>query len=650
MTKKEAIANTKGRGTYKCWTSRSILRVAFGDVDSKCSPLAFSTHASGYFLNSSTTYVQRLRDGLANFSVDAAWSNVATAVARVPVFIVMELSFDETAEDLQVGSELGPQTTLMMHVRRLFVYETETVLIHVSIPTAVLLDATAESISVALRDRVPMAFQHFRAGMLLVLNSDSAESCKRVARHFHRLAETVRPRYHLHSRCQQHLTNAALVYVTKQFQLLDGSFCSTVQLHKGAAMRDLRQGCHAFIKKHLRIAHVWDPTWDDTRRKKNKEFANLLLSKHCDSNSEMRYSKRERAVECLLSWLPLLWFTANPHDLLHYCPYGCCQSREEAVDKICNAFDSMLLGYRPRVPAVHRWTKLFQPWSWWLVAFYFFSIIPVVFMKMEPVADCNAVDTTVATLFGAGASSSAAYQARERARWRKATQWLGAPHTVSHLTLMVSLMQPILDVMHHIFDADRSNLNAIHYATLETSPPAKAIVRLFSLLQNNCDPFWTCWSVVSHWSQEASLLALTVSLQLVGHLYMRCVLPFMGWPWKLAKLVNPLETPDELEKLRREIGAVSHDCDQCLDSGFGAKILELVRARHGGLFDSVILRLLYESFSMCPVSNVPVETRFARQRNYGQTSRGRSVAHTTVASNHVLSELRRLHRQAVARR
>ena len=115
-----------------------------------------------------------------------------------------------------------------------------------------------------------------------------------------------------------------------------------------------------------------------------------------------------------------------------------------------SAFRSVLLGYRPNVPALNRWLGLYNPLVWWAFADNLFSIPPLVFCKVEPdlrkVFSDNSV-LTVGQIYGAEHSSELAYKTKERTRWRQAVKWMLGDAIVLHITLFVMLISPALDAL-----------------------------------------------------------------------------------------------------------------------------------------------------------------------------------------------------------
>ena len=412
-------------------------------------------------------------------------------------------------------------------------------------------------------------------------------------------------------------------------------------------MKSLRDGCEMHIKENLVVTHTWDDTWNENYSV-NKALISLLMHGDVqeDAGSHNAKACRMQSAQLLLQWLPELWCLQRGR-MVHYCPVGCCNSFEESVLKITLAFRSVLLNYRPKVPALNRWLGLYCPLAWWAFAHSFFSIVPIVLCKIEmdwsKVFTENAV-LTLGQIYGADHSSELAYKTGERTRWRKAVKWMTGHAMVAHIKLFVMLISPALDAMTFIFEGE-DDLNAIDFVHGDTNPAARAIHRYLGLLYNQDDPFWLPWVAHTRFDDEGLLLALKVVFSLVGGLFMRSVLPFGMYPWRLARLVHPLSSEEDRE--REKAAFTKNKCKRCLDSGFSKQVWSWWKK--GCSWDK-ILRRLRRSFKACPVSNVPIEVKFARQRNYNSTCRGKLPSHTTSGTKHFLAEVARLHNRDLRRR
>ena len=110
---------------------------------------------------------------------------------------------------------------------------------------------------------------------------------------------------------------------------------------------------------------------------------------------------------------------------------------------------------------------------------------------------------------------------------------------------------------------------------------------------------------------------------------MRCVLPFLDWPWVLASVIHK----DSNEEDRYQVMADQARTNQCCvpqTDGFTMQFKELA----GEMSRPEAEDLLRDSFTMCPASNIITEDRFSRGRRQGRPDQNVE----TVGSDHVLSE------------
>ena len=162
--------------------------------------------------------------------------------------------------------------------------------------------------------------------------------------------------------------------------------------------------------------------------------------------------KRMDAGYKLVELLPENWLTTDGR-ILHYCAFGCCGSRAEAVGKVQQALDDFLLLCRPRVPALNRWTRVYQPTAWWTLALALLGIIPRCWSHLSQPAPPDLI--AAATGDGAGPATEFTYRAQQRVRWNKATAWLVDVRTLPRLLTCTTLMLPALDIMADIFCANK---------------------------------------------------------------------------------------------------------------------------------------------------------------------------------------------------
>ena len=234
-----------GRGSHRTWLPQAALRVCFGlePVYAKAgrrrprkpqTTVAASTSVIAAVNRASGTHIKRLRDGVSGQILRRQEEIVSSAIDGAP-YVIVVISLDETMEDVDVEGDLGPRNILMMHGRTMcrkgrVVHEHELIF-----PTAVLDDTTAETVLAALHDRAQLLFNVRPAGKLIVIiNSDSAPSLKRMRRHFEFLAkQDGGKRLQVDSFCQMHLVCATIVGAFSPFGLVSPIFCATLQLHQG---------------------------------------------------------------------------------------------------------------------------------------------------------------------------------------------------------------------------------------------------------------------------------------------------------------------------------------------------------------------------------------------------------------------------------
>ena len=136
---------------------------------------------------SSETHVQRLRDGVAHFAITNRPDILASSEVP-PDWVIITISFDETFEELLVGSDMGPQHVMMMQGQVVFRFKDDVVKEDLVVPIAVITSTGAENVLALLKRRFPLLFDNIGGKFVVIVNTDSAASCLRVGRHFCSLA------------------------------------------------------------------------------------------------------------------------------------------------------------------------------------------------------------------------------------------------------------------------------------------------------------------------------------------------------------------------------------------------------------------------------------------------------------------------------
>ena len=93
----------------------------------------------------SETHVQRLRDGVAHFAITNRPDILASSEVP-PDWVIVTIFFDETFEELMVGSEMGPQHVMMMQGQVVFRFNDDVVKEDLVVPIAVITNTGAENL------------------------------------------------------------------------------------------------------------------------------------------------------------------------------------------------------------------------------------------------------------------------------------------------------------------------------------------------------------------------------------------------------------------------------------------------------------------------------------------------------------------------
>ena len=553
----------------------------------------------------------------------------------------------ETSENVRCEKTSGSSHIVMMQGRLISFEERGGAMLHavdVIIPTTVVDDTTAESSLGVMHLRVAWLFDAIAKGvpMVVVLNSDSAKANLRLARHFLALAQSSTSLMLLPSRCMMHMTAAAVSHCMQAHHLISPLFCATLQLHHGHIMRKLRSCVNQLIEDNLVVTSVWREEWEHSRIS-NRAMVDLLFSKHIDPDAaDGEPSSRHKRLEAgkrLVELLPQNWLTEGGHQIVHFCPFGCCSSREDCVSKVQSTLDDFLLSCRPRVPALNRWTRMYQPTAWWAVACALLQIVPMAWSRMKPPPQPDCLAFVAGDPAHPGNENT--YRAQQKIRWEKASAWIHAETTLPRLLTCVSLMLPALDIMSDIFGAGKKSISVIQFSDWNTSPAAHAISHYSNLLEHLDEPFWMPVRLGTSWSQGSLRRAFNVVMTMVGNIFLRTIIPFRAWPWYLARLTNDA-TPAAVKTRIASDFWKAKSC--CLDSGFSKKFRTTV-ASEADVMSASSLGFLRQAFENVPVNNVKVEAQFGRQRNASANMRGQAPDASTLASKHVVGEIHHLYKK-----
>ena len=147
--------------------------------------------------------------------------------------VVWTCSFDETDCTMNVDSRRAKSHLLMMHFLLTARVSRDAPLIQkqIVVAPAVLTDQTAPAVVKALDERAPMSFCGLAAKAkraLLILNTDSANTCKAVGAHMvgQIMKLVVTNMYFLHAFCLMHQIALAINSLLAMFWIVNPLYCS----------------------------------------------------------------------------------------------------------------------------------------------------------------------------------------------------------------------------------------------------------------------------------------------------------------------------------------------------------------------------------------------------------------------------------------
>lgn len=278
--------------------------------------------------------------------------------------------------------------------------------------------------------------------------------------------------------------------------------------------------------------------------------------------------------------------------------------------------DDAFLSRRPPIPALNRWNKLHPPLIWWLAALTLLGgVVARAVLRTSSEWRQGADPEKTEQLETAAAGTSPTSEADERrqraARYKKLETFLTTPSTTVFLACQAIVCKPALELMGHFFTSIANGENTITpFLHPSTSPAWAAIRRLVGLLGSGDDH----WAPVrgSAWTSETLGLAATLCFSMIGNLFMRCVVPFMEWPWLCGHLLSPAVTDEDKATLQDWMWGLSSCCVSQTD-GFTLEFVRSCETKDAIMLDSN-LQFLRDAFRLTPCCTVDLEDNFARMR------------------------------------
>ena len=252
----------------------------------------------------------------------------------------------------------------------------------------------------------------------------------------------------------------------------------------------------------------------------------------------------------------------------HYCPIGCHDSRQSAIDEIVQDMRIAHLDLHVPVPAVNRWTKLYAPLSYFHVG-SFFGHLPASFQALSKNLSKESGVLDVDALVGPGDEDT--YEQKRKVRANKCAAWMSRETTRHQQAVGISTLKPAISLMGKFFEEAKltksGNGSANEFCIRATSPAHATLHRYFDLLGQPEAIFWLPVRGSGIWSQHCLKLVASAVYFSVGSVHHRLVRPFESWPWPLAKLVSELTSTAEKDEVVEAFMAKDTEC--CFDRGFG---------------------------------------------------------------------------------
>ena len=211
---------------------------------------------------------------------------------------------------------------------------------------------------------------------VLVLNSDSASSCRKVGRHLGELYPTI------HSTCRMHQLCISIVAIIKMAGLKSAVFCAALLLRRKRVQARVRRLLRRHVSEKLQIDH--DPP-DEQQLQQVRSIFDLIRDLVVPDRAAVGEDPTT-AQKRYAAWHRLRAFFTGPvldTDVIHhYCPFGCHASRADCVDQVINDLCTVFVDHPPTVPAWSKWTKIWPSIGWFSVFAALGNILPAVLSEI----------------------------------------------------------------------------------------------------------------------------------------------------------------------------------------------------------------------------------------------------------------------------
>jgi hypothetical protein len=311
---------------------------------------------------------------------------------------------------------------------------------------------TAINLLAGIRVRLNDVFEAAqRAGdnIVLVFTSDSAKACRKLFR----LAVKQREFWYLlHSRCMMHQLFLCMSHFHKPLEQLAPLFCASCLVHRGSVFDAFIRNIEVVLGTYVRIT---TEAPSDTAVRYTDAVVDFLRWEQSVVNPEGHRifppSFQEGCDLFRRMFVGNMWEKVGPGNFIyHYCPFGCCSSKDDTVRKMMNALNMTVFRQMPSIPALNRWTQLLPPIRWWATTMLVYGVGPVAWQRMRQTHREEEGELHADLFVGPGENDTVVRVNMSRSD--KTTKWLSADSSKHRMLIMALILRGANDLMGDSFD------------------------------------------------------------------------------------------------------------------------------------------------------------------------------------------------------
>ena len=674
----QKLRQPKGRGSYKKWLPSALLRACWGSkprrrnvasntltrrlhrktsgvkIPKVAAPTVSSTRAFARQMNSSTSHIARVRQGMSELYMRIQ-EDALDNLKFVPQQFV-HIALDETQEPVSLHGRNELCQVLVIHMKlfRLPAREATLERLNVVLPTILLQGTTTADLYSGLLARLPLSLSKLAASAgetTFMLNTDSFTSCLRLNKV---LAAQV---CCLSCPCRMHQLCLSLTSGLVYSNLMSALFCGSLTLRQSRFQQLLRTRLKTLLEKPGQVVLVYERPEDSAVSHAEAVwdlFFPLLVHGQGQSQSQTQGERRLLGRKAQ-AWRRLKRHLQGPLSsatVIHYCPLGCHSSREAFVEELYSDLCTLFFDAPPPVPAFNKWTKVAPVLQWFGPLFRVHQLLPQILEPVLASARTAAASRMTKEFLPEDGDqeemledASRDFVKQEYLRIRRFHTFVTAPNIGDKVIAVLCSMLPSLNVLGAFFKSATEPgqvlanapeaCTALDLGMPSRSPALKAMAVLIEALSDERHSLWQALlPATAAWTDELYCVASTTVLLQLGQLYSRLVQPFASWPWKAAHFFenDAVVTQAEKEDLAKELLALCAHQDPFVNEY--KKGLHTVQ----DVLSEDHLKKTHYLLTTAPITNFVSEKSFAGSHTRRACNHGVSPKLPTLAAEHVLAE------------